>query len=221
MRDNIAFSIFARHKHWKYIPTHIIVMKIIFATGNKNKLHEAQMLLGEGITLATPAQMGLTEDIPETHDTIEGNAIEKAMYVWNKLKVNCFSDDTGLEVDALNGAPGVYSARYAGPEHNAIANNAKLLKQLEGVPDAERTARFRCVVAYIEDGEINTFEGVLEGHINHAPVGLEGFGYDVIFVPEGYTQTLAELRLEEKNAISHRGKALEKFQCYLQTNHKL
>lgn len=195
-------------------------MKIIFATGNTNKLHEAQMLLGEGINLTTPAQMGLTEEIPETHDTIEGNAIEKAMYVWNKLKVNCFSDDTGLEVDALNGAPGVHSARYAGEGHDAIANNKKLLKELENVPAEKRTARFRCVVALVEDGVVHTFEGTCEGHITFEPTGVEGFGYDVIFVPEGMNKTLAELRLEEKNAISHRGMAMDKLKCYLQTNHR-
>jgi len=196
-------------------------MRIVFATGNKNKLNEAQKILGDNFELVKPDDLGITEDIPETHDTIAGNAIEKAQYIWDKCQINCFSDDTGLEVDALGGAPGVYSARYAGEGHDAIANNKKLLEQLEGVPDSQRTARFRCVVALIEDGRVHTFEGLLEGHINHAPVGLEGFGYDVVFVPEGYTKTLAELRLEEKNSISHRGKALDKLKCYLQTNHKL
>ena len=195
-------------------------MKIIFATGNQNKFNEACKILGEGFELATTASVGLTEEIPETHDTIAANAVEKAMYVWDKLHINCFSDDTGLEVDALDGRPGVYSARYAGPGKDSIANCRKLLQELEGVPFEKRTARFRCVVALVEDGVVHTFEGTCEGHIIFEPCGTEGFGYDVIFKPDGFDTTLAELRMENKNEISHRGAAMRKLACYLQTNHK-
>lgn len=193
-------------------------MDIIFATGNKHKLEEAQQILGPGFLLKTPADFGIIEDIPETSDTIKGNAIQKAMYIWDKLNIPCFADDTGLEVDCLGGAPGVYSARYAGPGKDSTDNMHKLLKEMEkalggrnGGSDgslAGRGARFRCVVALIVDGNAITFDGIAEGHITFTPSGNGGFGYDPIFQPEGFSKCFAELSADEKNSISHRGKAM-------------
>lgn len=187
-------------------------MEIIFATGNTHKAIEAQKALGDSFTLIMPKELGLTEEIPENGDTLQANAIEKAEYLWKKFGKNCFADDTGLEVDALDGAPGVYSARYAGPDKGSEANMTKLLAELERVEkekgETSRKARFRTVVALILDGELHLFNGVLEGEISHTRSGNEGFGYDPVFVPDGYDKTLAEITLEEKNAISHRGKAI-------------
>jgi len=183
-------------------------MNIIFATGNKHKLQEAQQILGPSFTLKRSADCGITEDIPETADTLKGNAIQKAMYIWDKLHMNCFADDTGLEIDHLGGAPGVYSARYAGEKCSFQDNIEKVLKELEGVP-APRTARFRCVVALVIDGEITTFDGVVEGEITLQPRGDGGFGYDPIFKPQGYERCFSELSADEKNAISHRGMAMK------------
>ena len=139
-------------------------------------------------------------------------------YIWNMFHKNCFADDTGLEVDYLGGAPGVRSARYAGEPKNPVLNVEKLLAELEGVPYEERTARFRCVVSLIEDGNLSVFEGTCEGHIALEPQGELGFGYDPVFVPEGMECTMAMISLEEKNRISHRGKAMEKLVCHLQRN---
>jgi XTP/dITP diphosphohydrolase len=183
-------------------------MNIIFATGNKHKLQEAQQILGPTFSLKTSAECGITEDIPETADTLKGNAIQKAMYIWDRLHTNCFADDTGLEIDALNGAPGVYSARYAGEKCSFQDNIEKVLKELEGTP-APRTARFRCVVALIIDGEVTTFDGIVEGEITLEPKGNGGFGYDPIFKPQGYDKCFSELSAEEKNSISHRGMAMK------------
>ena len=194
-------------------------MEIIFATGNQHKAVEAQKALGDSFTLIMPKQLGLTEEIPEDGDTLQANAIEKAEYLWKKFGKNCFADDTGLEVDALGGAPGVYSARYAGPDKGSEANMTKLLAELERVEketgNTNRTARFRTVVALILDGELRLFNGVLEGKIARTRSGSEGFGYDPIFTPEGYDKTLAEITLEEKNAISHRGKAMRALAQFL------
>lgn len=189
-------------------------MNIIFATGNKHKLQEAQQILGPSFHLKTPAECGITEDIPETSDTLRGNAIQKAMYIWDKLHINCFADDTGLEIDALDGAPGVYSARYAGENKSFQDNIDKVLKELDGVP-APRTARFRCVVALVIDGNITTFDGIVEGEITVEPKGDGGFGYDPIFKPSGYAQCFSELTPQEKNSISHRGMAMKLLSDYL------
>lgn len=195
-------------------------MEIIFATGNAHKAIEAQKALGDTFTLIMPKELGLTEEIPENGDTLQANAIEKAEYLWKKFGKNCFADDTGLEVDALGGAPGVYSARYAGPEKGSEANMDKLLSELQAAEQAEgeisRAARFRTVVALILDGELHLFNGVLEGSIAKERSGSQGFGYDPIFIPDGYSKTLAEISLEEKNAISHRGKAMRALAQFLQ-----
>ena len=194
-------------------------MEIIFATGNQHKVIEAQKALGDSFALIMPKELGLTEDIPENGQTLEANAVEKAEYLWKKFGKNCFADDTGLEVDALDGAPGVYTARYAGPDKGNEANMAKLLSELERVEKEkgkiERTARFRTVVALIIDGKTTIFNGVLEGKIARSKSGSQGFGYDPVFIPDGYTTTLAEITLDEKNAISHRGKAMRAFAEYL------
>ena len=194
-------------------------MEIIFATGNQHKMVEAQKALGDSFTLIMPKELGLTEDIPEDGDTLVANAIQKAEYLWNKFGKNCFADDTGLEVDALGGAPGVRTARYAGEDKGTDANMTKLLAELEKVEQAQgavpRTARFKTVVALIIDGQVKTFEGVLEGEIARSRSGNEGFGYDPVFIPQGYICTLAEISLDEKNAISHRGKAMRALAGYL------
>lgn len=186
-------------------------MEIIFATGNAHKAVEAQKALGDSFTLIMPKELGFTEEIPENGDTLQANAIEKAEFLWKRFGKNCFADDTGLEVDALGGAPGVYSARYAGPDKGSEANMTKLLAELEKAGETgeiSRKARFRTVVALILEGELHLFNGVLEGEIALHRSGSEGFGYDPIFIPSGYTKTLAEISLDEKNAISHRGKAM-------------
>lgn len=194
-------------------------MEIIFATGNQHKVVEAQKAVGNTFTLIMPKDLGFTGEIPENGDTLQANAIEKAEYLWKKFGKNCFADDTGLEVDALGGAPGVHTARYAGPDKGSDANMAKLLQELEKVqkenPNAPRTARFRTVVALILDGKLHIFNGVLEGEIATERSGSEGFGYDPVFIPTGYNKTLAEITLDEKNAISHRGKAMRELAQFL------
>ena len=189
---------------------------MIFATNNAHKLEEVRAILGEEFSLTTLREAGITEDIPEEEPTIEGNALAKARYVWDKTGVDCFADDTGLEVDALNGAPGVRSARYATDGHDFTANRTKLLRELEG--KEHRTARFRTVVALIIGGREYTFEGVVEGTITHEERGEGGFGYDALFQPEGYTQTFAELPAEVKNSISHRGRAMRLLAEWLREN---
>ena len=189
--------------------------RLIFATNNAHKLGEVQALLGEAFTLVTLRECGITEDIPETADTLEGNALQKARYVYEKTGMDCFADDTGLEVDALGGAPGVHSARYATDGHDFAANNRLLLKNLEGITD--RTARFRTVIALILDGVEYTFEGRVEGTIATAESGSEGFGYDPLFVPSGEIITFAQMSAEAKNAISHRGRAVAKLVNFLKT----
>ena len=187
--------------------------KLIFATNNAHKLGEVQALLGDAFTLVTLRECGITEDIPETADTLEGNALQKAHYVYEKTGLDCFADDTGLEVDALGGAPGVHSARYATDGHDFAANNRLLLKNLEGTTD--RTARFRTVIALIIDGVEYTFEGRVEGTIASSESGSEGFGYDPLFVPSGEIITFAQMSAEAKNAISHRGRAVAKLVNFL------
>jgi len=183
-------------------------MKIVFATNNPNKLKEIQALMPTGIEILSLKEISCTEDIPETGDTLEANAFQKAHYLKEHYGYDCFTDDTGLEVDALEGAPGVYSARYAGPERSAEANMAKILSELKG--NNNRKAQFRTAIALILNGEEHLFEGKVEGHIIEAKQGKEGFGYDPIFIPENETRSFAQMSMEEKGAISHRGRAVRK-----------
>lgn len=188
-------------------------MKLIFATHNRHKLEEVQAVLGPEFRLVTPEEAGVCEEIPEEQPTLEGNAFQKADFLYVRTGENCFADDTGLEVEALGGAPGVYSARYAGEHVSYVENNRLLLKNLKGV--SNRRARFRTVIALILDGQRYHFEGVVEGTIAEAPRGEAGFGYDPLFVPEGYDTTFAQMSAEAKNAISHRGRAVEKLAAFL------
>ncbi|MBR5819779.1 MAG: non-canonical purine NTP diphosphatase [Alistipes sp.] len=193
-------------------------MKIIFATNNAHKLSEVQAVLGEGFELVTPRMCGVQEDIPETADTLEGNASQKSHYLYEKTGLDCFADDTGLEVEALGGEPGVHSARYATDGHDFAANNRLLLKNMEGKEN--RRARFRTVISLIEGGEEHLFEGIVEGRIIDHESGSEGFGYDPLFVPDGFDRTFAEMTADEKNEISHRGRAVRKLVAYLHENQK-
>lgn len=188
--------------------------KLIFATGNPNKVKEVNQMLGDQYEILSLKDIGCHEDIPETRPTIEGNALQKAEYVLEHYEVDCFSEDTGLEVDAINGEPGVLSARYAGPSRDSQANMDLVLQKLEG--KESRTARFRTVIALKLEGETHTFEGVAEGVIRMERSGDGGFGYDPIFEPIGYDRTFAELTSDEKNAISHRGKAVRKLVAFLE-----
>ncbi|WP_299094948.1 non-canonical purine NTP diphosphatase [uncultured Winogradskyella sp.] len=181
-------------------------MQIVFATNNKNKIKEVQSLIPETIELLSLEDIGCLEDIPETQPTIEGNAIQKAEYVKKNYNYDCFADDTGLEVTALNGEPGVLSARYAGPQRNADDNMNKLLSHLENA--SSRAAQFKTVIALHLNGELKTFTGICKGEITTEKQGEKGFGYDPIFKAEGYSQTFAEISLEEKNKVGHRGKAV-------------
>lgn len=193
-------------------------MEIVFATNNAHKLREVQAVLGDGFTLSTPRDCGITEEIPEEQETLEGNASQKSHYIHDRTGRNCFADDTGLEVAALGGAPGVHSARYATDGHDFAANNRLLLKNLEGVTD--RRARFRTVISLILDGEEHLFEGIVEGHIAQCASGSEGFGYDPLFIPEGSAKTYAEMDPAEKNALSHRGRAVRKLAEFLHNRGK-
>ena len=188
-------------------------MKLVFATNNSNKLKEVQALLPKNITLLSLKDIGCLEDIPETQPTIEGNAIQKARYVKEHYGYDCFADDTGLEVSALNGAPGIYSARYAGEQRDANDNMNKLLTEL-AIKD-DRTAQFKTVIALQINGELKTFTGICEGHIAKERAGDKGFGYDPIFQPKGYSETFAEMDLELKNKIGHRGKAVKRLINFL------
>lgn len=200
-------------------------MELIFATSNKGKLREAREILGDDYVLRSSAEVGITEDIPETGSSFRENSLQKAEYIWKKCGCNCFSDDSGLEVDALGGAPGIYSARYAGEGHDFDRNISKLLHELslldakaliEGKAAPERTARFRCVVTLILDGEAHFFEGSIEGHIAYSRSGNGGFGYDPVFIPDAFPdRSLAEVPEDVKNSISHRGEALRKMAAWL------
>ena len=187
--------------------------KLLFATNNAHKLAEVQAVLGDGFQLLTPRDCGITEEIPETCDTLEGNASQKAHYLYDRTGLDCFADDTGLEVAALGGAPGVHSARYATDGHDFIKNNELLLHNLEGV--ADRRARFRTVIALLLGGREYRFEGIVEGRIIEHAIGCEGFGYDPLFVPDGFDKTFAEMTPDEKNAISHRGRAVRQLITHL------
>lgn len=191
-------------------------MKILFATNNVHKLAEVQAVLGDAYTLVTPRDCGVTEEIPEEQETLEGNASQKAHYLHDRTGLDCFADDTGLEVEALGGAPGVHSARYATDGHDFAANNRLLLKNLEGVEN--RRARFRTVISLILNGEEHLFEGRVEGRILDRETGHEGFGFDPLFVPDGCERSFAEMSAEEKNAVSHRGRAVRKLAAWLHEN---
>jgi XTP/dITP diphosphohydrolase len=189
-------------------------MKLVFASNNEHKIAEISKLVPSGFEVVSLESIGCTEDIPETADTLEGNAILKAQFVWERFGLSCFADDTGLEVPVLGNAPGVYSARYAGPQRNATDNMAKLLDELNEIN--QRDARFITVIALILDGQLHTFEGIVNGTITREKHGSEGFGYDPIFKPEGFDQTFAEMNMEQKNTMSHRGRAVLKLVEFLQ-----
>lgn len=189
--------------------------KFVFATNNAHKLEEVKDILGDKIELLSLKDINCHEEIPETADTLAGNALLKARYVYEKYHLNCFADDTGLEVEALKGAPGVYSARYAGDAHNSEANMKKLLHELENAEN--RKAQFHTVFALIIDDKEHLFEGTVKGEITKVHKGTSGFGYDPIFQPEGYSQTFAEMGNEEKNKISHRAKATQKLCKFLKS----
>ncbi len=205
--------------------------KLIFATGNRGKIREAQEILGKKYQLITPEEAGITEEIPETGTTIRANSLQKAQFIYERTGLNCFADDTGLEVDILGGDPGVHTARYGGPQKDPAANIARLLAEMErreheaadarslgiNTPRATRKARFRTSVTLIIDGEMHFFDGIMEGSIAREKAGKGGFGYDPVFIPDGYDVTAAEITEEEKNAISHRGKALRAMAEYLKS----
>jgi XTP/dITP diphosphohydrolase len=191
-------------------------MKICFATNNLNKLREIENKLGKAYDIISLSALGHSEELPETHDTLEGNSLEKAQFIYDKYHVNCFADDTGLLVEALNGDPGVMSARYAGPSKSAEDNMDLLLKNLKG--ETNRKAKFITVISLILHGDIYQFTGEVSGYITEEKAGMKGFGYDPIFVPDGWQKTFAELDLEEKNKISHRANAVGKLVEFLKTH---
>ncbi len=188
-------------------------MKLVFATNNRHKLQEVRAIVGDRVEILSLSDIGCNDDIPETADTLQGNALIKARYINEKYGVDCFADDTGLEVDALGGAPGVYSARYAGEECDSEANMQKLLHNLTG--KSERSAQFRTVIALIINGDEKLFNGVVKGRISTEKLGDSGFGYDPIFIPEGFSESFAQMSAELKNSISHRFRATEKLSTYL------
>ena len=187
-------------------------MQLVFASNNQNKIKEIQLLLPQSIQILSLEDIGCFEDIPETADTIEGNAILKANYVTEKYGHNCFADDTGLEVEALNGKPGVYSARYAGEQKDANDNMDKLLLNLKD--ESNRSSQFKTVIALNLDGNQTLFTGIIKGKVIKEKIGTNGFGYDPIFVADGYTKTFAELTIEEKSGISHRGLAVKQLVAF-------
>jgi XTP/dITP diphosphohydrolase len=188
-------------------------MKLVFATNNQHKLLEIKHLLGDSIELLSLNDIDCTDDIPENQETLEGNAAEKSFYIFNKYGLNCFADDTGLEIESLNGEPGVYSARYAGEERSADQNMNLVLSKLAKIKN--RNARFRTVISLVIDGHEIQFEGVVDGLILEEKRGITGFGYDPIFQPEEYSLSFAEMSMNEKNKISHRGRAVQKLVEYL------
>ena len=189
-------------------------MKLVFATNNAHKLREVSQVVGDKFTLITPRECGIDEDIPEEQPTLEGNALQKARYIYARTGLDCFADDTGLEVDALGGEPGVRSARYATDGHDDEANKRLLLERMQGVE--ARGAQFRTAIALIIGGKEYLFEGIVRGNITTEEKGEGGFGYDPLFVAEGCEQSFAEISAEEKNAISHRGRAVRKLAEFLQ-----
>jgi len=192
--------------------------KLVFATNNAHKLTEVRAILEPDFTIISLSDLNCTDDIPETADTLQGNAILKATYIHEKFGLDCFADDTGLEIDALGGEPGVYSARYAGEENNSKNNMNKVLTLLGN--NSDRKASFRTVIALILNGNTFLFDGRIDGDISLSPSGESGFGYDPIFVPEGYDKSFAQLSADEKNKISHRALAVNKLIDFLQHNSK-
>lgn len=191
-------------------------MKIVFATSNQNKAIEVQKLLPETIQILTLDDLDINEDIPETANTFEGNAIQKAEYIVNRFGIGCFADDSGLEIEVLNGEPGVFSARYAGADRDDNKNTELVLKKMEEFTD--RKACFKTVIALHLNNELHLFEGIVKGKIRYERSGTDGFGYDPIFEPENSDKTFAEMSLEEKNIFSHRAKAVEKMIQFLESN---
>jgi len=188
-------------------------MKLVFATNNPHKLQEINQLLDDSIELLSLSDINCFEEIPENQETIEGNAAEKSFYIWNKYGINCFADDTGLEIEALNGEPGVYSARYAGEEKSPEKNMDLVLQKLSEIKN--RKARFKTVISLVMDGKETQFEGIVNGRILEEKRGKTGFGYDPIFQPEESHLSFAEMSMDEKNKISHRGRAVQKLVDYL------
>ena len=193
-------------------------MKLVFATNNRHKLDEVRDILGNRVEVLSLNDIGCHDDIPETADTLQGNALIKARYIYEKYGTDCFADDTGLEVDSLNGEPGVYSARYAGEECNSEANMLKLLHNLTGKSD--RKAQFRTVIALIVNGEEKLFNGIVKGTISEEKLGNSGFGYDPIFIPEGFSESFAQMSSDQKNSISHRYRATKQLSDYLKEKYK-
>lgn len=189
--------------------------KFVFATNNPHKLEEVRAILGDKIDIISLADIHCFDEIPETADTLEGNALIKAKYVFDHYQMNCFADDTGLEIQALNNEPGVYSARYAGLDKDSEANMNKVLKKMQGI--ADRSAQFRTVIALILNNKEYTFDGIIKGKITINKQGNSGFGYDPIFCPSNYSKTFAEMPAEEKNKISHRALALSKLNEFIKT----
>ncbi len=187
--------------------------KLVFATHNSHKLKEVREILQTDMTLMSLKDIKCLEKIPETANTLEGNALLKAKHIYLKFGYNCFAEDTGLEVEILDGRPGIYSARYAGIDQDAQKNIEKLLKDMQG--KSNRKAQFRTVIALIEDGEVHYFEGIIKGEITEKPIGEGGFGYDPVFIPEGYKQSFAEIGNDIKNKISHRALAIQQLKNYL------
>ena len=192
-------------------------MKLIFATNNKHKLQEVRDIVGDRVEVLSLSDIDCNDDIPETADTLQGNALIKARYIYEKYGVDCFADDTGLEVEALDGAPGVYSARYAGEECDSEANMKKLLHNL--TDKNNRNAQFRTVIALIINGEERLFNGIVKGVIATEKMGTSGFGYDPIFIPEGFSESFAQMDTSMKNSISHRYRATEELSKFLKEKH--
>jgi XTP/dITP diphosphohydrolase len=187
--------------------------KLVFATNNDHKLKELKQIMPSAFELVSLNDIGCTDDIPETGTTLEVNAAQKSFYIWDKYSIDCFADDTGLEIEALGNEPGVYSARYAGEGKSSADNMLKVLRKMED--QKNRKARFRCVISLVIDGKEKQFEGVVEGKIITEKQGEAGFGYDPIFMPDGFNQSFAEMSAEDKNRISHRGRAVDKLVDYL------
>ena len=192
-------------------------MKLVFATNNKHKLQEVRDIVGDRVEVLSLSDIDCNDDIPETADTLQGNALIKARYIYEKYGVDCFADDTGLEVEALDGAPGVYSARYAGEECDSEANMKKLLHNL--TDKNNRNAQFRTVIALIINGEERLFNGIVKGVIATEKMGTSGFGYDPIFIPEGFSESFAQMDTSMKNSISHRYRATEELSKFLKEKH--
>jgi len=191
-------------------------VNICFATNNPHKLQEVSNLLGDSFRILSLKDIGYEDELLETHETLEGNSFEKAEYVHRRYGIPCFADDTGLEVNVLNGAPGVYSARFAGPQKDSHDNIKLLLEKLKGSTD--RSARFRTVITFIFGSDVHCFEGIIHGKIADQLRGNSGFGYDPVFIPEGYDISFAEMNLEQKNRISHRGIAIRKLVDFLKSH---